>query len=180
MFRSFYFAEICKVLITCLHTLLKVSAAVNSVDSSLCSGLDKLVDKVWNGRVHLSRTHFTPAIVAPIRCLPWSKRLRSFTTLPRALWVPTPSWPPLMWPGTSLAIFFDFLPLNKIVPASLLWATRSSSLTLGWMALTGKDVHAFHLAPVGELYLHRILKMIPGEKTQPLLSGLHWVRRIDN
>ena len=29
-----------------VHFNIKVSAAVNSVDSSLCSGLDKLVDKV--------------------------------------------------------------------------------------------------------------------------------------
>ena len=47
----------------------QVSAAVNSVDSSLCSGLDKLVDKVhnWKPFGHFSCTYI---IVAFLRCPP--------------------------------------------------------------------------------------------------------------
>jgi len=96
----------------------QVSAAVNSVDSSLCSGLDKLVDKV-------------PA-------------LKQET--------------PELYNSTKSSVgSYAFMATTYVASFTLVsYALKFSDFGMG-----GAD---------------RILKMIPGEKTQPLLSGLHWVR----
>merc|ERR1712106_78889 len=96
----------------------QVSAAVNSVASSLCSGLDKLVDKV-------------PA-------------LKQET--------------PELYNSTKSSVgSYAFMATTYVASFTLVsYALKFSDFGMG-----GAD---------------RILKMIPGEKTQPLLSGLHWVR----
>jgi len=96
----------------------QVSAAVNSVDSSLCSGLDKLVDKV-------------PA-------------LKQET--------------PELYNSTKSSVgSYAFMATTYVASFTLV----SYALKFSDFGMDGAD---------------RILKMIPGEKTQPLLSGLHWVR----
>merc|ERR1711970_1509853 len=96
----------------------QVSAAVNSVDSSLCSGLDKLVDKV-------------PA-------------LKQET--------------PELYNSTKSSVgSFAFMATTYVASFTVV----SYALKFSEFGMDGAD---------------RILKMIPGEKTQPLLSGLHWVR----
>merc|ERR1719489_265855 len=96
----------------------QVSAAVNSVDSSLCSGLDKLVDKV-------------PA-------------LKQET--------------PELYNSTKSSVgSYTFMATTYVASFTLV----SYALKFSDFGMDGAD---------------RILKMIPGEKTQPLLSGLHWVR----
>jgi len=96
----------------------QVSAAVNSVDSSLCSGLDKLVDKV-------------PA-------------LKQET--------------PELYSSTKSSVgSYAFMATTYVASFTLV----SYALKFSDFGMDGAD---------------RILKMIPGEKTQPLLSGLHWVR----
>merc|ERR1712192_72657 len=96
----------------------QVSAAVNSVDSSLCSGLDKLVDKV-------------PA-------------LKQET-------------PELYNSTKSSMSSYTFMATTYVASFTLV----SYALKFSDFGMDGAD---------------RILKMIPGEETQPLLSGLHWVR----
>jgi len=96
----------------------QVSAAVNSVDSSLCSGLDKLVDKV---------------------------------------------------------------PALKREAPEILKATKSSVGSFAFMATTYVASftvvsYALKFSEFGIEGAERILKMIPGEKKESLLSGLHWVR----
>jgi len=96
----------------------QVSAAVNSVDSSLCSGLDKLVDKV-------------PA-------------LKQET--------------PELYNSTKSSVgSYAFMATTYVASFTLV----SYALKFSDFGMDGAD---------------RILKMIPGEKTQPLRSGLHWVR----
>jgi len=96
----------------------QMSAAVNSVDSSLCSGLDKLVDKV-------------PA-------------LKQET--------------PELYNSTKSSVgSYTFMATTYVASFTLV----SYALKFSDFGMDGAD---------------RILKMIPGEKTQPLLSGLHWVR----
>jgi len=96
----------------------QVSAAVSSVDSSLCSGLDKLVDK---------------------------------------------------------------LPALKQETPELFNATKSSVGSYAFMASTYVASftvvsYALKFTEFGIVGADRILKMIPGEKKDPLLSGLLWVR----
>jgi len=96
----------------------QVSAAVNSVDSSLCSGLDKLVDKM-------------PAL----------KREA-----------------PELYNATK----------NSVGSFAFMATTYVASFTV--------VSYALKFSEFGIDGAERILKMIPGEKTEPLLSGLHWVR----
>merc|ERR1712212_1442807 len=96
----------------------QVSAAVNSVDSSLCSGLDKLVDKVSD--------------------------LKQET--------------PELYSSTKSSVgSYAFMATTYVASFTLV----SYALKFSDFGMDGAD---------------RILKMIPGEKTQPLLPGLHWVR----
>merc|ERR1719209_2652285 len=96
----------------------QVSAAVNSVDSSLCSGLDKLVDKM-------------PAL----------KREA-----------------PELYNATKSSVgSFAFMATTYVASFTIV----SYALKFSEFGIAGAD---------------RILKMIPGEKKEPLLSGLHWVR----
>merc|ERR1712055_992127 len=96
----------------------QVSAAVNSVDSSLCSGLDKLVDKV-------------PA-------------LKQET--------------PELYNATKSSVgSYAFMATTYVASFTVV----SYALKFSEFGMDGAD---------------RILKMIPGEKKEPLLSGLHWVR----
>merc|ERR1711970_1413084 len=96
----------------------QVSAAVNSVDSSLCSGLDKLVDKM-------------PA-------------LKKKT--------------PELYNETKSSVgSFAFMATTYVASFTVV----SYALKFSEFGMDGAD---------------RILKMIPGEKKEPLLSGLHWVR----
>merc|ERR1712037_288359 len=96
----------------------QVSAAVNSVDSSLCSGLDKLVDKM-------------PALKkkTPELCNETKSSVGSFAFM-----------------ATTYVTSFTVV---------------SYALKFSEFGMDGAD---------------RILKMIPGEKKEPLVSGLHWVR----
>lgn len=96
----------------------QVSAAVNSVDSSLCSGLDKLVDKM-------------PA-------------LKKKT--------------PELYNETKSSVgSFAFMATTYVASFTVV----SYALKFSEFGMDGAD---------------RILKMIPGEKKEPLVSGLHWVR----
>merc|ERR1719309_427088 len=96
----------------------QVSAAVSSVDSSLCSGLDKLVDKLPALKQETPELYYTTKSSVGSYAFMASTYVASFTVVSYAL------------------KFTEF-------------------------GMDGAD---------------RVLKMIPGEKKEPLLSGLLWVR----
>jgi len=96
----------------------QVSAAVSSVDLSLCSGLDKLVDKLPALKQETPELYYTTKSSVGSYAFMASTYVASFTVVSYAL------------------KFTEF-------------------------GMDGAD---------------RVLKMIPGEKKEPLLSGLLWVR----